>query len=118
MVTNQDEAGDIFRALADPTRRAILDGLRIGEQPVGNIASGFSVSRPAISKHLRVLREASLVIERKEGRQRIYELNVEPLRYVDDWLNEYRQSWAGKLGRLKRYAESQKPLAKKGERRC
>jgi DNA-binding transcriptional ArsR family regulator len=103
--------------LADPTRRAILDGLRIGEQPVGNIASSFSVSRPAISKHLRVLREAGLVVERREGRQRIYELNVEPLRRVDDWLNEYRQHWAGKLERLKRYAESQKPVGKKGEQK-
>ena len=107
MVTGQHESADVFRALADPTRRAILDALRVGKQPVGRIARGFPVSRPAISKHLRVLREADLVTEHKEGRQRICALNVKPLRRVDDWLNDYRQFWAGKLQRLKRYVESQ-----------
>jgi DNA-binding transcriptional ArsR family regulator len=107
MVTGQNESTEIFRALADPTRRAILDSLRAGEQPVGNIANSFAVSRPAISKHLRVLREAGLVIERREGRQRIYELHAEPLRRVDDWLGEYRRFWAGNLRRLKQYVESQ-----------
>jgi DNA-binding transcriptional ArsR family regulator len=107
MVTGKPAHGDVFRALADPTRRAILDSLRVGRQPVGRIARGFRVSRPAISRHLRVLRQARLVIERKEGRQRVCELNVQPLRHVDDWLNEYRRFWAGKLQRLKKYAESQ-----------
>ena len=107
MVTRPPESADVFRVLADPTRRAILDALRVGRQPVGRIARRFPVSRPAISKHLRVLREADLVIERKEGRQRICELNVEPLRRVDDWLRDYRRFWAGKLRRLKQYVESQ-----------
>jgi len=107
MVTSQQESADIFRALADPTRRAILDSLRGGERQVSLIASGFSVSRPAISKHLRVLRDAKLVTERRGGRQRIYELNAEPLRNLDIWLNEYRQFWATNLERLKQYVESQ-----------
>ncbi len=107
MVTRRGESTEVFRALADPTRRAILDALRVGEQAVGRIARGFSVSRPAISKHLRVLRDAKLVIERREGRRRIYELNAAPLRSVDDWLNEYRQFWTGNLQRLKEYIESQ-----------
>ena len=107
MVMGQSESTDVFRALADPTRRAILDSLRAGERPVGQIAGIFQVSRPAISRHLRVLRAASLVVERREGRQRIYELNSEPLRLIDQWLNDYRQFWTGNLQRLKQYVESQ-----------
>ncbi len=106
MVTRKPQAADVFHALADPTRRAILHALRGNRQPVGRIARKFPVSRPAISKHLRVLRHAHLVIEHKEGRHRICELNPEPLRRVDDWLNEYRQLWTGKLRRLKEYVES------------
>ena len=108
MVTSRSVSVDVFRALADPTRRAILDALRAGSQPVGRIARRFPVSRPAVSRHLRVLREADLVIERKEGRERICELNPRPLRRVDGWLNEYRRFWAVKLTRLKKYVESRK----------
>ena len=72
-----------FQALADPTRRAVLDLLRRGSQAAGQIASAFPVSRPAISKHLRLLRRAHLVHERRDGRHRVYELNPEPLRVVD-----------------------------------
>ena len=77
-----------FQALADPTRRAVLDLLRRGALPAGQIAREFPVSRPAISKHLRLLRRARLVEERREGRHRLYRLNAEPLRGVDAWLNE------------------------------
>ena len=65
---------DVFRAIADPTRRAMLDRLRAGPAPVNALASDFRQSRPAISKHLRVLREARLVTEQRSGRQRVYEL--------------------------------------------
>ncbi len=106
MVTEQIEFEDVFRALADPTRQAILDALRADRQPVGQIANSFPVSRPAISKHLRVLREAGLVIECKEGCQRIYELNADPLRRVDDWLKSYRQFWTDNLQSLKQYVEA------------
>jgi len=103
---SQTIANDIFRALADPTRREILSRLRSGRQPVGLLARSFPVSRPAISKHLRILREARLVVDRKQGRERFCELNVEPLRQVDRWLDEYRRFWTVNLERLKSYVES------------
>ena len=101
------DGGDqgVFQALADPTRRAILALLRQGKAPVGSIARDFPISRPAISKHLRVLREAELVTEIKVGRNRLYELNAGPLRNVDDWLAHYRHMWQHQLSNLKRYVE-------------
>ena len=96
-----------FQALADPTRRAVLDLLRRGAQPAGQIASAFPVSRPAISKHLRLLRRAHLVREHREGRNRIYQLNPGPLRAVDSWIEQYRVFWAANLNRLKSFVESE-----------
>jgi DNA-binding transcriptional ArsR family regulator len=96
-----------FQALADPTRRAVLDLLRRGRQPAGGIASAFPVSRPAISKHLRLLRRAHLVREHREGRHRVYELNPEPLRAVDSWLDQYRNFWKVNLGNLKSFVEAE-----------
>jgi|SRR4051812_15725018 DNA-binding transcriptional ArsR family regulator len=96
-----------FQALADPTRRAVLDLLRGGKQPAGQIASAFPVSRPAISKHLRLLRRAHLVSEHREGRHRVYQLNPEPLRAVDSWLEQYRMFWAASLNNLKAFVEAE-----------
>ena len=96
---------DVFHAVSDVTRRAILDRLRGGAQPVHEIARAFPVSRPAISKHLRVLHEAQLVTERKSGRQRMYYLNPEPLRDMDRWLETYRNFWSTSLANLKRHLE-------------
>ena len=96
-----------FRALSDPTRRAVLDLLRRGRQPAGQIAQSFPVSRPAISKHLRLLRRAHLVEERREGRNRFYQLNPEPLRAVDHWLNDYRIFWSQTLTSLKAFVEAE-----------
>lgn len=104
-ITDGRSERDVFQALADPTRRAILALLRQGSQPVGSIARDFPVSRPAISKHLRILREADLVTEIKVGRNRLYELNAEPLRNVDDWLAHYRHMWQHQLRNLKRFVE-------------
>src|ERR1700733_15371808 len=95
-----------FGALADPTRRAVLDLLRRGSLPAGEIARTFPVSRPAISKHLRLLRRAHLVRERREGRRRLYRLNPEPLRAVDRWLEEYREFWQMNLADLKAFVET------------
>jgi DNA-binding transcriptional ArsR family regulator len=100
-------AEETFGALADPTRRAVLDLLRQGSQPAGRIASAFPVSRPAISKHLRLLRRAHLVEERREGRHRFYQLNPEPLRAVDTWLEQYRSFWAHNLASLKAFVEAE-----------
>lgn len=96
-----------FQALADPTRRAVLDLLRRGGQPAGQIAQAFPVSRPAISKHLRLLRRAHLVREHREGRHRVYHLNPEPLRAVDSWLEHYRSFWSASLTSLKAFVEAE-----------
>src|SRR5437899_10028541 len=96
-----------FLALADPTRRAVLDLLRSGTRPAGDIARAFTVSRPAISKHLSILRRAHLVEERREGRHRLYQLNPEPLRAVDTWLDQYRQFWTASLNNLKTFVEAE-----------
>ena len=96
-----------FQALADPTRRAVLDLLRQGSQPAGQIASAFPVSRPAISKHLRLLRRAHLVREHREGRHRVYQLNPEPLRAVDSWIEQYRRFWSASLANLKSFVETE-----------
>jgi DNA-binding transcriptional ArsR family regulator len=99
--------GATFQALADPTRRAVLDLLRRGALPAGQIAREFPVSRPAISKHLRLLRRARLVEEHREGRHRLYRLNAEPLRGVETWLEQYRVFWQASLTRLKTFVETE-----------
>jgi DNA-binding transcriptional ArsR family regulator len=101
------EEADVFRAIADPTRRAILDRLRLGQAPVNDLAAGFHMSRPAISKHLRILRAASLVSERREGRQRLYQLHPGPLRDVAAWIDNYQLFWRQNLNNLKRFVEEQ-----------
>ena len=96
-----------FHALADPTRRAVLDLLRRGAQPAGQIAEAFPVSRPAISKHLRQLRKARLVLEQRRGRHRFYQLNAKPLKAVASWLEDYRRFWQISLANLKTFVENE-----------
>src|ERR1700752_5332148 len=109
--SRQPQAGEhseaTFQALADPTRRPVLDLLRRGPQPAGQIAQAFPVSRPAISKHLRLLRRAHLVREHREGRHRVYQLNPEPLRAIDSWLEQYRTFWSASLTSLKAFVEAE-----------
>ena len=95
----------MFRAIADPTRREILKLLRHGRLTVGEIATNFQTSRPAISKHLRLLRTAGLVVSHKDGPASICGLNPKPLKGVDDWLEDYRMLWSKSLRNLKRYVE-------------
>lgn len=106
MVTNKVRQRDaVFRALADPTRREIL-GLRRGRrQSVGEIASNFRMSRPAVSKHLRLLQTAGLVVSHKQGAARLCDLNAKPLRAIDDWLQDYQALWRGAMRSLKKYME-------------
>jgi len=96
---------DVFRAIADPTRRAILDRLRAGPAPVNDLAAAFEQSRPAISKHLKVLRDARLVAEQRNGRERVYRLQPMPLQTVVGWVEGYRSFWQQNLNELKRYLE-------------
>lgn len=91
---------DIFSVLADPVRRDIVDLLHQHPLSAGDIASRFSISRPAISRHLRVLREAGLVTVEESGRERIYRLDPRPLQEVDTWLNGYRDRWASRFDAL------------------
>ena len=95
----------VFRAIADPTRREILGLLRRRKHTVNELAGNFRSSRPAISKHLRLLRRVGLVVTKNEGTARICQLNAEPLRIVDNWLSDYQELWAHSLQRLKHYVE-------------
>jgi DNA-binding transcriptional ArsR family regulator len=112
MVT-QSLSPDVFHAVADVTRRAILDRLREGAKPVNELARAFPVSRPAISKHLRVLYDANLVTERRNGRHRLYRLNPEPLKDLDQWIEQYRHFWKVNLLSLKRHVEARVAKEKK-----
>jgi DNA-binding transcriptional ArsR family regulator len=91
---------EALAALADPTRRAILALLADGEVAAGDLAAHFPVSRPAVSRHLRVLREAGLVGVRVEGQRRLYALDPRPLSELDAWLAPYRRLWAQGLDAL------------------
>nr|WP_170852264.1 metalloregulator ArsR/SmtB family transcription factor [Blastococcus sp. DSM 46786] len=91
---------EAMQALADPTRRDLVALLAGGERTAGELAAPFRVSRPAISRHLRVLREAGLVSVRADGRERRYSLDPRPLREIDDWLEPYRDLWAQRLDAL------------------
>ncbi len=102
---NVTHSAAVFSAIADPTRRAVLDLLRRGSLPAGQIARAFPVSRPAISKHLRLLRRARLVREHREGRRRVYQLDPQPLRTLDSWLEQYRIFWRANLADLKSFVE-------------
>jgi DNA-binding transcriptional ArsR family regulator len=99
---------DVFRAISDPTRRSILDRLRAGPTAVNVLASEFDQSRPAISKHLRVLRQAHLVSEQRAGRERLYELRAAPLQQIAGWIEGYRALWQTSLTNLKRHLEAKK----------
>ncbi len=89
-----------FEVLAEPNRRRILDLLRAHERPVGALVDALALSQPAVSKHLRVLREAGLVDVRQEAQRRIYTLLPEALVEVDEWLSEYRRLWENRLDAL------------------
>ena len=105
IATTKRQREAVFRAIADPTRRQILSLLRQRHCSVGEIAGNFRVSRPAISKHIRLLRRAGLVLSESQGTARICRLNPAPLRAVDDWLREYRELWRKSLHTLKRLVE-------------
>ena len=110
MVTiGRERNNTAFRAISDPTRREILNLLRGGEHTVGEIAVNFRTSRPAISKHLRLLRSAGLVVSRKAGTARVCRLNAKPLRAVNTWLREYEAFWSKSLHGLKNYIEETEP---------
>ncbi len=100
---------DVFQAIANPVRRALLDRLRAGEQPVLTLAQPFRMSVPAVSQQLQILRRANLVRERRLGRQRVYRLNAAPLRDVREWTRHYERFWVKKLRNLGEYLDRTSP---------
>ena len=94
-----------FEVLAEESRRRILDLLGEEERPVGDLVALLSLSQPAVSKHLKVLRDAGLVESRTDAQRRIYRVRPEPLREVDEWLAPYRRQWADHLNTLERHLE-------------
>ena len=106
MVKYQSEPLDnVFSALADPTRRALLARLAAGNSSVGELAEPFDISLPAISRHLRVLRNAGLITRHKDGRVRRCTLDAAPLRAASDWIESYRQFWDDQFDSLAEFLE-------------
>ena len=95
-----------FEVLAEPNRRRILDLLREHERPVGDLVRALAVSQPAVSKHLRVLRDAGLVDVRVDAQRRLYRVRPEPLQSIDEWLAPYRAMWSERLDDLERHLET------------
>lgn len=102
------EKHDVFKAIADPTRREVLRLLAENERPIAEIAEHFAMSRTAVTKHLQILTEAELISGRKEGREKIYRLHPEPLTEVKQWLSYYEKFWENKLSMLKHLVEDDK----------
>ncbi|HZC69498.1 MAG TPA: metalloregulator ArsR/SmtB family transcription factor [Jatrophihabitans sp.] len=94
-----------FDVLAEPNRRRILDLLRAGERPVGELVADLGLSQPAVSKHLRVLREAGFVAVRGDAQRRIYRIQPQPLRQLDEWLAPYRALWTDSLDALEAHLD-------------
>jgi DNA-binding transcriptional ArsR family regulator len=98
---------DVFEALAEPSRRALLDVLAEGERTAGELVATLpELTQPSVSRHLRVLREVGLVEVRPDAQRRIYALRADGLVQVDEWISRYRRSWSGHLDALERHLES------------
>lgn len=95
-----------FEVLAEPNRRRILDLLQASESPVGDLVERLELSQPAVSKHLRILREAGLVEVRADAQRRLYRVRPEPLRALDEWLAPYRRMWAASLDDLEQHLDT------------
>ena len=95
-----------FGVVAEPTRRRILELLRAGERPVNDLVQELSLAQPAVSKHLRVLRDAGLVAVRQDAQQRLYRLQPEPLLEIDDWLTPFREAWSRRLDALEAHLDT------------
>jgi DNA-binding transcriptional ArsR family regulator len=95
----------VLDAIAEPTRRRILDEVRGGERSVGDLVERVGMHQPGVSRHLKVLRDAGLVEVRRDAQRRLYRLRPEPLKELDDWLQPYRAEWAERLDSLERHLE-------------
>jgi DNA-binding transcriptional ArsR family regulator len=108
-----DRLSTTLAALADPTRRAILASLLSGERSVGELAEPFEMSMPAVSKHLRVLERAGLIVQRRDAQWRRCRISAGPLKEVSDWTERYRQIWEERLDRLDAYVQKLNAKEKK-----
>jgi len=99
---------DVFQAIADPTRREIISMLAVKSLNLNSVAENFDVSRPAISKHIKILTECGLVVIRQQGRERFCEARLEKLNEVSGWVNQYKKYWIEKLDSLENYLEELK----------
>jgi DNA-binding transcriptional ArsR family regulator len=97
-----------LQVLAEPSRQTILDLLRDGELPVGELVARLGMSQPAVSKHLRVLKDAGMVTARADAQRRLYRIRPEPLAELDDWLAPYRKFWTVSLDRLEEHLDSRR----------
>ncbi|MFQ5563668.1 MAG: ArsR/SmtB family transcription factor [Parvularculaceae bacterium] len=97
----------VFRAIADPTRRAIIAMLAERDRPVADIAAHFDISRPAVAKHLAVLREGGLITVKAKGRERINQLNPPALKVAADWIRQFDRFWDERLAKLKEAVEKE-----------
>lgn len=95
----------VLGAIAEPTRRLILDAVRDGERSVGDLVEIVGMHQPGVSRHLKVLRDAGLVTVRRDAQRRLYRLRPEPLKELDDWLEPYRAEWANRLDALERHLD-------------
>ena len=112
-----DHLSATFAALADPTRRAILSRLASGTATVNELAEPFSISQPAVSRHLRVLEDAGLITRGRDGQRRPSQISARPLREVADWVERYREFWQDRLGSLDRYLTEMQKKEKRNVRR-
>ena len=94
---------DVFQAIADPNRRAILSLLATQQLTLNGVAEKFRISRPAVSKHIKILKECGLVVIHQQGRERYCEAKLDRLQEVSDWIEKSRRSWEGRLDRLDEY---------------
>ena len=105
----------VLEAIAEPTRRRILDTVRDGECSVGDLVAHIGMNQPGVSRHLKVLRDAGLVAVRRDAQRRLYRLRAEPLQDLDAWLEPYRAEWSGRLDALERHLERTSPEIHKKE---
>jgi DNA-binding transcriptional ArsR family regulator len=105
-----------IEVLAEPNRRRILDVLRDGEQPVHAVVEQVALSQPAVSKHLRVLRDAGLVSVRPDGQRRLYRIRTAPLVELDEWLEPYRRMWNASLDKLEEHLDATPSRSRRAHR--
>mgnify|MGYP001548099983 CR=1 FL=1 len=102
-----EQLTSIFAALADPTRRAIVERLALGEASAGELAEPFGISKPAISKHLKVLERAKLIVRKKDAQWHRFQLETDSLKIASDWIEQYRLFWEDQMDALSQYLKEQ-----------